>query len=893
MSTDPRLPELFAELLEAGTAERERRLAVLRDKEPELARAVENLLAAATAGERRLASPAWRPARENGPESEPAPPERVGAFRVVREIGRGGMGRVFLAEQESESFCRKVALKLLDRPRADAATIRRFEKELRILASLEHPGIARFLDGGRDAAGTWYLALEYVEGEDLLTFAERSSLDPRRRVALFLQVLAAVDFAHRRLVVHRDLKPGNVLVGADGKARLLDFGISKVIDPETPDATRTALAALTPAYASPEQLRGERTTVGSDIYSLGVMLYELLAGSRPFAGETSPALSLAEREREPRPPSTAARQSRAGERAPREGWRELSGDLDAIILKALRSEVEDRYPSAAAFADDLERWLDGRPVEARRGGRRYRAAKFLGRNRVPATFAALAVVALVGGTLAALLQARASARERDRALEDLRRAEITNDFSAFLLSEATPAGKALSKTELMKRGEQVIDRRFAGDPELQAHMLLILSERYYESFEFEGWRRSIERAFALSRDLPDVRLRCLAACGMARAVAEKGEAERADTLLAEAFADLDEQPDSEKELAYCRLAEAELAYQRGDIPRSIRSAESALALERARSGPPGRALEILNSLAIHYAAAGRFIESDRKYEELFSLFESQGREHTQPAAISRNNWAVAMQSAGQLLRSVEESERAVALARELDSERGAPPNALWTFGSSLSIVGRHVEAVVAVDEAVAKSRPAGSPSQLFWALGTAGRVHAEAGRSEEAEALLDELDELVVAQPSFPAWQVAARDRYRAIAALELHDSGRAATLARGARDSLVAAGRPPRDLLPVLLVLARAENDRGAFEVGFVAAERALGLAGERLGDYTHSREIGVANLELARSRAGKGESAAARQAIDAALANLLPSVGENGPEYRRAAELRQRIGG
>jgi len=440
---DPRLPDLFARASELEGDAQAAWLADLRRAEPGLAREVEELLASAAAGASRFETPAWELWTAGAEQGDAAPPASVGPFRIVREIGRGGMGRVFLAEQETENFRRKVALKIVDRPGVGEDGARRFREEARILAALEHPGIARFYDAGW-TDGRWYLALEYVEGEHLLAFAARRGLDTRQRVGLFLQVLDAVDFAHRHLVVHRDLKPGNILVDAGGAAKLLDFGISKMVDPETAtDAAHTETRAFTPAYASPEQLRGERVTVASDVYSLGVVLYELLAGCRPFERGAEGS--------DPRPPSTAARRMDAGDGArvtTNARWRDLTGDLDAIMLKALRGAAESRYASAAAFAADLRRWLDGKPVEARRGGHRYRMAKFARRHRVPVISAALAILALAASVTGILVQSRHAARaamiareQRDFALRQLSRAEAINDLNALLLSDVAPGGR--------------------------------------------------------------------------------------------------------------------------------------------------------------------------------------------------------------------------------------------------------------------------------------------------------------------------------------------------------------------------------------------------------------------------------------------------------------------
>jgi non-specific serine/threonine protein kinase/serine/threonine-protein kinase len=461
MNGNPRLPDLFAQASELDGDARVAWLADLRREDEPLAREIEELLAAADAGE-RFSTPAA--------DLLAAPtPAQVGPYRIRREIGRGGMGRVFLAEQEEAAFRRTVALKIIDRPGASEHTIRRFSDEVRILASLEHASIARFFDGGRTPDGTWFLALEFVDGEDLLTYVTRQGLDLRARIELFVQVVDAVDFAHRRLIVHRDLKPGNVLVGPDGRPKLLDFGIAKVLDPLADrDGTQTEMRALTPAYASPEQQRGERVTVASDVYSLGVMLYEILTGARPSVPDA------------PRLPSAAVRESPAsvdatpGTTIPVR-WRDLTGDLDAIALKALRVEPESRYGSAAALADDLRGWLAGEPVKARRGGRRYRVGKFVARHRVAIAAAAAIVVALSAGVSVALVQRSRAMAARARAeatVADLHRLTQSMLFDVFDDVRRIPNSLNVSAA-IVRQSTEVLDRLTAGgvdDPRLLADL---------------------------------------------------------------------------------------------------------------------------------------------------------------------------------------------------------------------------------------------------------------------------------------------------------------------------------------------------------------------------------------------------------------------------------------
>ena len=408
---DEALIEAFAQARDLSAAEREAFLAGVAERDEATADRLRALLAA----DARETSILERSPHVlgDGEYAEPMP-ETIGPYHVVREIGRGGMGRVYLAEQRGDGFVRRVAVKRLDQWRASPVSARRFRDEVAFLAALEHPGIARFLDGGRAADGSAYLALEYVEGTDLLAHARAHALSIEARLRLFLEVLAAVEFAHQRRIVHRDLKPGNVLVGADGRPKLLDFGISKLVDPEAGDAatTRTDLRALTPAYASPEQIRGEAVTVASDVYSLGVALYELLSGVHPFRVASGDARELerAVLERDPEPPSTAARRATrddsgaAGGKALAAGAApRLGRDLDAICLKALRKEPLARYRSVSELAEDLRRFLAGQPVEAHRGGVGYRLAKAARRHRV---HLAVAAAAALVATLLVLLAVR-------------------------------------------------------------------------------------------------------------------------------------------------------------------------------------------------------------------------------------------------------------------------------------------------------------------------------------------------------------------------------------------------------------------------------------------------------------------------------------------------------
>jgi serine/threonine protein kinase/tetratricopeptide (TPR) repeat protein len=366
----------------------------------------------------------------------------IGQYRVLSEIGRGGMGQVLLAVRADDQFKKRVAIKVLRRGMDTEDILRRFRNERQILASLEHPNIARLLDGGATDGGLPYFVLEHIEGEPLDMYCDKHTLSTEERLVLFRKICGAVEFAHQNLVIHRDLKPSNILITSEGEPKLLDFGIAKLLNPElaaqTLSETEADLRLMTPEYASPEQIRGEKLTTSTDVYSLGVILYKLLTGQPPYqTKDTTPEELLRAMESgEPEKPSKATGSGQANSRRPSgdngggvqpaspiRNRKVLRGDLDNIILMALRKEPARRYRSVEQFSEDIRRHLEGLPVIARKDTFVYRASKFVGRNKVTVVAACLIALAIIAGLLVALWQAENARCQRDLAQRERLKAE--------------------------------------------------------------------------------------------------------------------------------------------------------------------------------------------------------------------------------------------------------------------------------------------------------------------------------------------------------------------------------------------------------------------------------------------------------------------------------------
>jgi serine/threonine-protein kinase len=582
----------------------------------------------------------------DGVES-PATPERCGAWRLLRPIGRGGMADVHLGERSEAGFVQRAAIKLLAAPAQRGDSIARFEQERRILASLDDPRIARLLDGGVLDDGRPWLAMEYVDGERIDAWCDARRLDVVARVRLLREVAAAVHGAHRALVVHRDIKPANVMVTAAGHVKLLDFGIAKLLASDGAaageHATHTQSRVLTPHYASPEQLLGRNVTTAADVYQLGILMVELLAGVRPFhsrsdnfvelahavVNEDAPAPSVA-LGRANLPPAEVDAILRARRGTAARLRRQLRGDLDAIAQRALARQPDERYPSALQLAEDLDAWIEQRPVRARAPSLAYRLRRFASRNWLASGVAAALLLVLVAYVGTVLVQAERIRRESERN-------RVVSDFLVELLREADPRHTLTpqaSAARVMEQGILHARERFADQPELLADLLEMGSE-------VEIGRGHMERAAALmgealalraSLDADDPRITDV--------MGQYGRALHYSARYAEAEATLREADarwyaGGARGRAIIAMALADVLHSRGEYDEAERVLRRADAAQRASDEPPYSQALLARDLGIVLRDAGRPREARALLERALADIERQPGDNRLDAAATR------------------------------------------------------------------------------------------------------------------------------------------------------------------------------------------------------------------------------------------------------------------
>ena len=652
--------------------------------------------------------------------TQPGRDQEIGPYRLLREIGQGGMATVWLAERADGLLTRRVALKLPHVSWGRGSFAERMARERAILASLTHPNIARLYDAGLAADGRPYLALEFVDGQPIDGYANARSLSVRQRIELIVQVARAVAYAHGQLVVHRDLKPSNILVDAEGQAHLLDFGVAKLIDPgadatEPSDATVAGGRALTPDYASPEQVRGDAIGTASDIYSLGVVLFELLAGDRPYRREkglSALALAQAVADAELRRPSDVAVNPVVA--------RQLRGDLDAIVGRALAAASRDRYATIDAFADDLERHLRGEPVLARPDAFAYRAGRWIRRNKGVTAIAAATVVAILGGAYAqvivgialgtgaalALWQRGRALAEADRARAALERAEQVTAFVASIFTQAVPRsgeGGSVTAVDLLQSAAQRVESDLLGQPEVAAELGALIGASLNELGEVKAGLAWLPRAVTL----------CERALGARHRL----------TLQAR-----------------WRLVEAanstgELWVSEQVLPTLLRDAR---ALQQAE---PALFVKALRSTAFVHTKRGREAEAMEALHEAVEIARLRLGESSEVALYTRAALSNTYRHFGRQRESLAAIEPALAIAREAFGALRPYPALLWVeraYADALSFNHRPRDAAVMLRQLLADQRSldAGETERVRIVMTTLSHALVLGGHVDEAEALL-------------------------------------------------------------------------------------------------------------------------------------------------------------
>ncbi len=644
----------------------------------------------------RLITPLTDSLREIAPHEV-----EIGPYRTVATIGYGGMGTVYLAERSDGQFEQLVALKLIRVGNLDHRIRDRFLQERNILAKLQHPNIARLLDGGVTDEGRPYFAMEFIEGVPIDEFADSGEIDVDSRLNLFTTVCDAVQYAHQNLIVHRDLKPANILISNQQQVKLLDFGIAKLLDPaeeQTSDASADTLFAMTPAYASPEQACGENVTTASDVYSLGVILYQLLTGYRPYrvAGRSPAQIEKAICEQEPMPPSRAVvaappdlvadqselqitHQQRCKQRGGSADQlrRKLSGDLDAIVLKALSKEPDRRYASVQQLRQDIDHLLQGRPVIARAATWSYRAMKFWRRNRLVTTIGAVAIVSLIGGIATTTWQARQTKQqaeiakiERDRAQREAVKSQKIVEYLVGLFGGADPDRddlRELTAKELLGRGAAQLEGELLDEPQARAALLEVIGRVHRNLGDYAAAESHLRMALSLTTETADADRHAIADVQglLASVLIERGEYAQAEILYRSAKeAHATGFGATDIRLLTDQKGLGVALYYQGDYT----AAQDILADTLSKAESLGEESEILAGIASDLAVVlnrlAKYSEAQSLLRRAFAIHSRISGPESIEATTDLNNLASSQWELGELGESLASMTKALALFRK-------------------------------------------------------------------------------------------------------------------------------------------------------------------------------------------------------------------------------------
>lgn len=806
-----------------------------------------------------------------------------GGYRLLQELGRGGMGEVWLAERTDGLIDRKVALKLpivLGSGRGLAA---RFAREREILASLDHPRIARLHDAGVSSDGRPFIAIEWVEGESLGNYCARHHPDLKTRLNLFQQITDAVAYAHRRLVIHRDLKPSNIMVNPEGHVRLLDFGVAKLLSDEVslPDGqvTQSVGQVLTPHYAAPEHIRGDPTTVACDVYSLGVVLYELLTEQKPYL--LSPG-SIAEWDRALR----EKRIARPSEVAPRAFAASLRGDLDSIIAEAMRYDPSERYGSVESLADDLSRYRRGHPVRARAGKVVYRVRKFVARHGLSVAVAT-AVAATVTITAAVALWQRNEAQvQRDRAVVQQQQLAATNQFYARLLEDAGAEGQALASAELLDRGRQMLELQHVDGEPFIGRLYYELSRRYAGLREVRREAELLTRAAEIARAQNDDDLLARTLCAMSRSnplaqadAARRHVSEAKDVIAAATFV-------TDATIADCLRAEAMLHQRAGALDEAtdlLERARQRLLQSSVRS--PRQLNVLLNDLSLLDFNQGRLQQSLGRLDEILAVNESMGLDRTMGQLTVMGNKGAVLGRAGEVLAHLAVLDEIHANAGRSRLRDRLPNGLLLSRASVLARLARYPEAMAAAQAVQSEARSEGDVVVVAMADNVIGQVQTQMGDYRQAAAAFDRAETALSANPGRFGSQITGLSISRAVLARREQDLEGSRSLINAVLRQLDYPRRKDSPLLRnALAVAAATELAMGNAEAALTLADDGLAFARSQARAADSSADVGSMLMLRARARHALDRIELAGRDAREALPSLLNGLGADHPEMQRA---------
>jgi len=813
---------------------------------------------------------------------------RVGAYQIEAEIGRGGMGSVWRARRADGRYQGTVAIKFVHAAWIGPVGEHRFQLEGDVLSRLDHPNIARLLNAGILEAAQPYLVLEYVEGEPIDAYCARHQLGVEARVRLFIDVLAAVAHAHAQLIVHRDIKPANVFVTRDGVVKLLDFGIAKLLDDGSdPRAmTRSSALALTPQYASPEQLLGNPVSTATDVYTLGLLLYVLLTGSHPVPSGSRSNAELINAVVTEIPPHASAVAGIAAIPS-----HSLMGDLDNILHKALKKEPRERYGSAAAFAEDLQRFLTHQPVQARPDTLRYRTQKFVRRHRGGVTAALLSATAIVAGFIGTVWQAhraednaRQAERARAHAMEQLRYAEASNEFLSSLLEEG--ADKPFTTPELLARGESIVNAQFKDEPALHARLLLTLADLYAQVQEKAKARALFLAAQAAARDVRDDGLKIEIECGLAMEDADQNEFAKAIASLNESVRRAERTPDLDRAiLAQCLSGRGQAFRVSGDLPAAKADEIAALAaLGTPRPGQRINALSVRTSLAEAESMLGNHAAAVQEYQRADEELNQMGRGQTSSAVELLNELGIALSKSGQWLQAVSVYERGLAIERGVNGGAEVSPMTRVNYAKLLAELGREREALPLFAAASAAAKNRGDANGIMKVDLLSAPAWCQLGQLDECESRLRRSDDALRRQypPGHPTLGTQATELAQLAVA-----RGKPAEARQYLQAALKIFGgnheRNPNELRAMAL-LTEVDLSLGDISAAEADAATAVEKARAALGGFTHSAWLGRALEVQAEVLRAQGRTDAAKTTLGQALAMLHLTVGAAAPWTRQA---------